>query len=66
MIGISRQFFSLLLVSAMLLLAGCSTSPPKNPENLCAIFKEKPDWYEAAINTKEKWGVPVHIPFAMM
>lgn len=55
-----------LLLAAGLLLGGCSTSPPANPENICAIFEEKPDWYDAAINTQEKWGVPVHVPFAMM
>lgn len=55
-----------LLVVVGLLLSGCSTSPPANPENICAIFHEKPDWHDAAISTKEKWGVPVHVPFAMM
>ncbi|WP_051202242.1 hypothetical protein [Ferrimonas senticii] len=47
-------------------LSGCATPPPRNPENLCAIFEENRDWYHAAINTKEKWGVPVHVPMAMM
>ena len=56
------------LVTAMLLLTlgGCATSPPKDPENLCAIYKENRDWYEAAVDTREKWGVPVHVPLAMM
>lgn len=56
-------------VSAAILaasLVGCATPPPKDPENLCNIFRENRDWYEAAINTKEKWGVPVHVPMAMM
>ncbi|QIZ78769.1 hypothetical protein HER31_00900 [Ferrimonas lipolytica] len=48
------------------LLTGCATAPPQDPENICSIFKENRDWYEASINTKEKWGVPVHVPIAMM
>lgn len=47
-------------------LVGCATSPPKNPDNLCDIFYEKPDWYDAAIETRERWGVPVQIPMAIM
>ncbi|WP_298444640.1 hypothetical protein [uncultured Ferrimonas sp.] len=49
-----------------LLLVGCATSPPQDPENICNIFRENRDWYEASINTQEKWGVPVHVPIAMM
>lgn len=50
----------------LLLLAACSTTPPANPENICEIFREKPSWHEAALDTKEKWGVPVHVPMAMI
>ncbi len=60
----------LLLTSALILLValttGCATSPPRNPQNLCDIFEENRDWYEAAIDTKEKWGTPVQVPMAMM
>ncbi|ABL99267.1 hypothetical protein SHAM105786_04170 [Shewanella amazonensis] len=48
------------------LLGGCASAPPKDPDNICAIFKEHRSWYEAALDTKEKWGVPVHVPLAMM
>lgn len=50
-------------------LSGCSstsTSPPKNPENLCEIFKEKPDWYASAKTMEKNWKVPVQVPMAMM
>jgi len=40
--------------------------PPKNLDNLCVMFDEKQDWYDAAIEAREKWGVPVHIPMAVM
>ncbi|KFZ38221.1 hypothetical protein HR45_06920 [Shewanella mangrovi] len=47
-------------------LAGCATPPPENPDNICEIFRENRDWYDAAIDAQEKWGVPVHVPIAMM
>lgn len=50
----------------LLLLGACATVPPANPDNLCDIFDEKRDWYEAAMQTREKWGTPVHIPMAIM
>lgn len=55
-----------LMFSFSIWLTGCATSPPQNPDNLCEIFKEHRSWYVAAIDTKEKWGVPVHVPLAMM
>jgi hypothetical protein len=58
------RFFSLCL--AITFLNGCATSRPKNPDNICDIFYEKRDWYEAAVETREKWGAPVHIPMAIM
>ncbi|QSX35421.1 hypothetical protein JYB87_06020 [Shewanella avicenniae] len=47
-------------------LAGCATSPPENPDNICEIFRENRDWYDAALDAQDKWGVPVHVPLAMM
>ncbi|MEE2000972.1 hypothetical protein QWY20_05860 [Alkalimonas sp. MEB108] len=52
--------------SAALLLAGCSTPPPQNSSNICDIFKEHRSWYKAAANTRDKWGVPIHVPMSMM
>jgi hypothetical protein len=57
----------LFLVPLLLLLGGCATtSRPHDPENLCAIFSEKPDWRAAAVKAHDKWGIPVPVPFAMM
>ncbi len=61
------KWFSTTLFSAsMLFLSGCATSPPQSPENLCDIFQEHHSWYEAAKDARDKWGVPVHVPMAMM
>src|SRR5690606_34059043 len=55
---------SLLLTTLM--LAGCATPPPSNPENICAIFEENRDWYDAAEDMRERWGAPIQVPMAMM
>jgi hypothetical protein len=55
-----------LLLFPLAWLAGCATSPPRNPEDICAIFREKNDWYEAALDVQKKWGVPVQVPFAIL
>lgn len=55
-----------IILLAVSVLSACSTLPPKHPQDLCKIFEEKPDWHDAAVETREKWGVPVHIPMAIM
>ncbi|PLC49670.1 hypothetical protein CR159_12175 [Pollutimonas subterranea] len=50
----------------LLALGGCATLPPSDPENLCAIFREKPEWHQAALKVRDKWGVPPQVPMAMM
>lgn len=55
-----------ILLIACSVVAGCSTSPPQNAHNLCDIFYEKRSWYDAASDMKAKWGVPIHVPMAMM
>ena len=54
------------LLSGLLILTGCATLPPEQPEDLCDIFREKPDWYEAAQDSTERWGTPAFVNMAMM
>jgi len=51
---------------SFIFLSSCSSVPPKNPENICDIFEENPNWYFAAKDAKLKWGVPIHVPMSMM
>lgn len=60
--GLTASLTGVILLS----LAGCATAPPREPENLCEIFREKDDWYDAAADMREKWGVPIQVPMAMM
>ncbi|THB66724.1 MAG: hypothetical protein D6B27_06110 [Gammaproteobacteria bacterium] len=52
------------LLSAV--LYGCSTIPPSNIDNVCEIFEEKDDWYDATKDAYEKWGVPIHVQMAII
>lgn len=56
----------LVLLSGLLLLSGCATSPPQNPENLCEIFKEKRSWYKKAKKSYQRWKVPIPIMMSIM
>lgn len=57
------RIFILLFV---LPLAACSTSPPKNVDNLCEIFRDKDDWYEEAADARDEWGSPIPVMMAIM
>jgi len=54
---------SLLLI---LLLSGCATTPPKNIDNACEIFREKGDWYQYSKRVFERYGVPIHVQLAII
>lgn len=68
--GVRACFFNfkifLGLCLCIFVLAGCSTSPPKNPDNICSIFEEKPSWRKYADKASNKWGVPPQILFAIL
>ncbi|MCL6415552.1 hypothetical protein MIB92_07815 [Aestuariirhabdus sp. Z084] len=59
-----NRFFLALLLSVF--LPGCATSPPKNPNNICSIFREQDDWYEAAQDANQRWGTPIQVMMAIM
>ena len=52
----------LTLVSACVaVMAGRAVDPPHSQSNLCSVFDQYPEWYDAAIRSSEKWGTPPHI-----
>ena len=59
------KYFFAAFISPFFLVA-CSVTPPKNTSNICEIFFEKRDWYDAAKDMEDKWGVPMHVPMSMM
>ncbi|NQX89033.1 MAG: hypothetical protein HRT77_10245 [Halioglobus sp.] len=56
----------LCLLTAALLTSACSTSPPRDVNNLCEIFREKDDWYDHAVDASENWGSSIPVMMAIM
>ena len=56
----------ILSVAVLISVSGCATSPPRQPDNLCEIFREKEDWYEASVDAADRWGGPIEVPMAIM
>jgi hypothetical protein len=61
---LSRAFVAVFL--GALLVSGCATSPPRNPSNLCDIFREKDDWYSGVRASEARWDVPIPIQMAII
>lgn len=47
-------------------LGGCSAARPDRPHDLCSVFEENLDWYEAARDSYRDWGVPVPLQLAVI
>ena len=62
--GSMRAGVALVLLGG--LLAGCTTTPPRHPDNICDIFQEKRGWYHAAMRQEAKWHIPVSVPMSIM
>lgn len=62
----NRSFTAFTLALPALLVAACVTTPPTNVEDICAIFEEKGGWYDAAKDSEERWGTPVHVQMAII
>ncbi len=54
------------LLLSLLLLAACAGGPPSRPDDVCAVFEEKDDWYEEAADAQEAWGSPIWVMMAIM
>jgi hypothetical protein len=48
------------------LTGGCSSAPPGSPDDLCAVFEEKPRWYRHAQAAEREWGIPIHVAMAFV
>ncbi len=57
---------SIFFVASLALLSACTTIPPKNTENICQIFREKDDWYQATLSSAQRWGVPIAVQMAII
>ena len=57
---------ALIMMACLFVISSCATYQPKNPQNLCQIFRGNTDWYEDAVDANEKWGTPIQVMMAIM
>ncbi len=58
---------TLVAALGMSILMGCtSTQRPNNLDNICDMFTEREDWYEAALDAQERWGTPIQVPMSII
>jgi hypothetical protein len=62
MVSVGKWF----LLGLLLTMAGCSSLPPAKPNDLCAIFDDKPSWYKQAYRAQKKWGSSIPIMMSVM
>jgi hypothetical protein len=55
-----------LVVMLFAVLAGCSTPQPKNINNVCEIYDEYYDWYNASKAVRKKYGIPESVTMAFI
>lgn len=58
----------LVRILSMLLLVvvtGCTSTPPQRLDNICEIFREKDNWYKQTRKASKRWGtsIPVMMSF---
>ena len=65
---VKKQIFSFILIGSLVILGGCSSTPPpkKTYDNICSIFQHDPDWREAAQKSQKRWGTPPYVLMAMV
>ena len=51
---------------AIVSIGACATAPPRQPENICAIFQEKIEWYAAARASEQRWAIPASVQLAVI
>jgi hypothetical protein len=54
------------MATSLVVLAACTTIPPKNTDNICHIFNEKADWYSATLSAARRWGVPIAVQMSII
>ncbi|MFT4907510.1 MAG: hypothetical protein ACI978_001593 [Oleispira sp.] len=55
-----------LSLSLLVVIAGCTTTPPQNVDDVCEIFDEYYDWYSASKEVEKKYGVPIGVTMAFI
>lgn len=63
----SMNLARIIIISIFIVsISGCASGNLTNRDNLCQIFRDNDDIYDAAIDMEKRWNVPVQIPMAIM
>jgi hypothetical protein len=57
---------SLLIVIIITFSSSCAVYQPRDTNSLCNIFGGEPDWYEAAVDAKNRWKTSIPDMMAIM
>jgi hypothetical protein len=57
---------TLLLPLLLMTLSACTASPPRDVNNICAIFREKDDWYDDTAEARDDWGSSIPTMMAII
>lgn len=60
------KLLKLTALAFVILVAGCTSAPPENRENICEIFREKSGWYKDARRASKRWDAPIPVMMSFM
>jgi hypothetical protein len=61
-----RLWISLTLAGGLLVGCAGAPKPPRQPDDACAIFAEKPKWHKATRRAERRWGTPMQVQLAII
>jgi hypothetical protein len=47
-------------------LCACVSKPPHDPNNICSVFKQYPQWKRNTLDVQHRWWVPVPVQMAII
>ena len=61
-------FFKIVcLLLGLVGIYGCAGNhPPENVDNICEIFRENPEWYDDALDSYNRWKIPIPVMMAIL
>ena len=59
---------ALIPLALFLAAAACATTPPgaREQADLCDIFDDRKDWFDAAASAEKRWGAPIGLQMAFI
>ena len=54
------------IILATIVISGCASAPPRNINDICSIFEEKPSWRIPALEASRQWKISLPILMAII